>query len=65
MADSGMTIENELHGVGVDVGYCMGQLERAKSKQWTGQGCVDELTRAIDALERIQAALESLGVPCG
>lgn len=54
-----------------DVKYAIKQLERAKSRQWTGQGCIDELCRALDALERAEEALSILndstgpnGEPC-
>ena len=38
--------------------YAMSQLEYAKRRQWTGQGCIDELSRAIDAIERCIEAAE-------
>ena len=42
-----------------DVQYALSQLSQANHRQWTGQGCVDELSRATDALERVLEALQA------
>ena len=40
-----------------DVRYAMKQLLEAEKRQYTGQGCVDALNRAYEALERVEESL--------
>jgi hypothetical protein len=44
-------------GLLCDVGYIRKQIEHAKRRQYTGQGCMDELARITDALDRIEQQL--------